>query len=46
MLFDDESEYDQRVDVWSLGVSLFEAYFRIHPFYYGKEMTNVKLVYQ
>lgn len=23
MLFDDESAYDQRVDVWSLGVSLF-----------------------
>ena len=29
-----EMEYDQRVDVWSLGVSLFEVYFHIHPFYY------------
>jgi serine/threonine protein kinase len=23
MLFDDESKYDQKIDVWSLGVSLF-----------------------
>jgi len=26
--------YSRRLDVWSLGVSLFEAYFHIHPFFY------------
>ena len=47
ILFNDsgEIEYDQRVDVWSLGVSLFEVYFHIHPFYYhsyeGKQLPEV-----
>jgi hypothetical protein len=27
-------------------VSLFEAYFRIHPFYYGKDEAPVRQVYR
>lgn len=46
MLGEDECRYDQKIDVWSLGVSLFEAYFRIHPFYYGKEEGSIREVYK
>ena len=35
MLFSEgEGKYTQKIDVWSLGVTLFESYFRLHPFYY------------
>jgi serine/threonine protein kinase len=30
----DQKSYSRRLDVWSLGVSLFETYFKIHPFFY------------
>lgn len=36
ILFEVVEDYTQAIDVWSFGVVAFEAYFRIHPFYYDK----------
>ncbi len=46
MLFQEGKEYSQKIDVWSLGVTLFETYFRIHPFFYLKECDNHKEIYE
>lgn len=44
ILFEENSKFTNKVDVWSFGVTMFEVYFKVNPFCPDKTLGYKKSI--